>query len=436
MSDMSQPTLRICLVSAAVASGLSWLINRTGITFTPDSWSYWEGSVSLLAGDGYVYFGGQPIVSFAPLFSCVLAAAQAIGGVSGNTLIWFTVGMAAITAVVWTGFLRKSFPRESAGQLCVWLAAAYLALFIGTHYTSLFADTMLLPLLGLGLGFTLSATRAAGPHYALLIGGLIATLSVALLLKNSTVAFLPAFMAMLLAAEKPLRVRLISAASVAAAAVPWIAVRLLLGQGGSHPTSAGGVYTPSEYAGQLVSDVANRFGPLSFGFGYALLAIAVGVVIYGLQPRFRNLPWHQPLVLTSLFAVVSSLTLFALFNATTAIHDRLGGRFLWHVPLAIVIAVAIVGSNATSRTVQRTCIALLAVVVTLQAARSGRYAWERNTTPAEGVITAEMALSPSHVPGPDIIRDGKTVIAPPDFPWVDRSYRRLHAGEGEQSRVP
>ena len=37
------------------------IIYRRGLSFSPDSWAYWQGSVSLLAGDGYRDLFGLPI---------------------------------------------------------------------------------------------------------------------------------------------------------------------------------------------------------------------------------------------------------------------------------------------------------------------------------------------------------------------------------------
>jgi hypothetical protein len=60
------------LIGGLFAAGLL----RKGVVMGPDSWAYWKGSVSMLERGSYSYFGGEPVTSFPPLFSAVLAAIQ------------------------------------------------------------------------------------------------------------------------------------------------------------------------------------------------------------------------------------------------------------------------------------------------------------------------------------------------------------------------
>lgn len=85
----AMPPLRFAVTNATCCAGLAMLIATAmlsiGITLGPDGWAYWEGSVSIIRGSGYSYFGGQTIVAFPPLFSMALSLAQSAFGVSGAT---------------------------------------------------------------------------------------------------------------------------------------------------------------------------------------------------------------------------------------------------------------------------------------------------------------------------------------------------------------
>src|SRR5688572_30912156 len=78
------------------------LLLRRGIVMGPDSWGYWEASVSLRERGTYTYFGGQRLQAFPPLFALWLAAVQAVLGVSARSLIVSQVALAAAAAWQWT----------------------------------------------------------------------------------------------------------------------------------------------------------------------------------------------------------------------------------------------------------------------------------------------------------------------------------------------
>ena len=76
------------LITGLAAALLQLAILREGLWFTPDSWAYWQGSVSLMNGEGYSYFYGTGIRDWPPLFSVYLLCWQWVFGVSGATLSW------------------------------------------------------------------------------------------------------------------------------------------------------------------------------------------------------------------------------------------------------------------------------------------------------------------------------------------------------------
>ena len=119
-----ESALPIC--GGLVAATICLLMLTPGITVDPDGWAYWEGSVSILNGNGYRFFGGQPIVDFPPLFSLFLSLIQSVGGVSGWSLAASLVILAAATV---TCFL-VAYKAENifAVGLAVWCVAGIVSL--------------------------------------------------------------------------------------------------------------------------------------------------------------------------------------------------------------------------------------------------------------------------------------------------------------------
>ena len=101
-------TLSLALGTGIAAAALHLVILRNGIWFTPDSWAYWEGSVSILRGEGYQWFDGSPVQLWPPLFSCYLAAWQWLLGVSGETLRVAMVVSTGVGATIWVVFLSAT----------------------------------------------------------------------------------------------------------------------------------------------------------------------------------------------------------------------------------------------------------------------------------------------------------------------------------------
>ncbi len=86
------------LVSALIAGVLSWTFNYHGVFMGPDSWAYWEGSVSLLEGFGYRHFWGRPLTEWPPFYSSYLALVQKFFGISGFSLVLSLIFLAAGSA--------------------------------------------------------------------------------------------------------------------------------------------------------------------------------------------------------------------------------------------------------------------------------------------------------------------------------------------------
>ena len=83
-------------VGAAIVTALSLYGSlRNGLSFTPDSWAFWQISVSLLSGHGYRYADGHPVVFWPPGFACYLAVWQAMFGISVGTLVKVQIAVGA-----------------------------------------------------------------------------------------------------------------------------------------------------------------------------------------------------------------------------------------------------------------------------------------------------------------------------------------------------
>ena len=110
-------------LGAAIVTALSMYgALRNGLSFTPDSWAFWQGSVSLLSGHGYRYADGHPVIFWLPGFASYLAAWQALFDISIGTLVKAQVALGAFAALSWTAFALSignsghSSPRHSASS--------------------------------------------------------------------------------------------------------------------------------------------------------------------------------------------------------------------------------------------------------------------------------------------------------------------------------
>lgn len=157
----------------------------------PDSWAYWEGSVSLLEAGRYAYFGGEPITSFPPLFSWVLALFQSALGVSVRTLAVAVVTLvAAASAALLYAVVTSSQPRVGLVDA---LAAAYIPATLAVYAQVLLSETLwhaLVPLLVLAALASVPPGAPGGWNYLRPVA-LAVVLALALSCRNATVALLP-----------------------------------------------------------------------------------------------------------------------------------------------------------------------------------------------------------------------------------------------------
>jgi hypothetical protein len=398
--------------SAILATLICLLMMRNGVSLTPDGWAYWEGSVSILHGRGYAYFGGQPIHSFPPLFPTFLAALQTVFGVSGSVLLLGLTLLAGVNAFLWT--LLHSMVGNTPARIGILIGALHAAFFSGMYFTTLLAESLALPLLALSLISLLQITnpekRSASASSYGLLG---ASITLLLLSKNSNIALIPAyFLAIALSGDARVRQIGIAMATTLVPILIWGGARIVLLQMDSHTASLGGRYSAHGYVEQIFSGFANLLGPGPLGM--ALLALgSLAIMLTGAKStasRMRTLIG---------FTLCSSASLWLLFNLTW-IHDALTGRFLWHLPL-LLCGILLAALTLESRKSVRLCLwGTLAAIAAVQMLRTTHQIHQRLSTGTTATIQIHHSLNPDYMDGPPIPQPPYLIIAPPAFPWIDR----------------
>jgi hypothetical protein len=390
-----------CVLAAAGAA----LLLRRGVVMGPDSWAYWEASVSLLERRTYTYFGGQRVEAFPPLFAAWLAAVQAVLGVSARALIASQVALAGGAAWQWTRLSLELAGRERLRAADA-LAALAVAAALAVNAQTLLSESLWLALLPLAL----RAAGRAGARGAVGLGLAVAGL---LLCRNVTVAFLPALGAYaVLRAEPPARARraAVAAASLAVPVGLWLAVRRALGQSAAHAPGSGGAGFFA-YLGQTATGLAEALGPARLGIGTALL-LAVAAV-WGAACLRRDDPGARAL---AAFVGLGLLGQAALF-ATTYVAEPVRGRFL--VFAALGAAVGVLASARTDGTAGgRAALAVGTALVAVALLRVGVKA--RLAGVEQPTVAARTTLSSSYWNGPERPRGGLVLVAPPTYPWLAR----------------
>jgi hypothetical protein len=419
-------SLEFCLLlgSGLLAVAICGLMLTIGITVEPDGWAYWEGSVSILKGHGYRYFGGQAIVDFPPFYSLFLSLVQSIGGVSGWSLAGSLMTLAGSAALAWSCLLASLTRTAPSPLVPRVLGSLYFAAFVGAYYTALLSETLFLVLLPL-LFLSLTQIRADDSNRRLTLWmGLCCLLTTALLLtRNSAIAFVPGLaLCVFLRTQRFSPTGRIALAALAGALPVSLCgfSRALLGQTGSHPFGLGNRYSPAQYAQQFIEDLAYRMGPSFFFLGGVLLALTVlligaAIVRHGASSAHRN---ALQILLVSATAV---LVLFALFNVIPMLMDTFSGRFIWYLPLTLVTALATVTAGETRPGIRHAMTAVLAAVLAIQAERAGAHISLRLSHTLEANVQGHDTISPEHYDKPAAAAGSLILISPPDYPWIYRA---------------
>ena len=409
------PVALAALATATAAAAL--VVSRRGLFFTPDSWSYWVGSVSIAGGRGYRAFGAaQSVNPWPPLTSLYLSIWQALFGTTVETLRWALAAAAAATAVVWT---RLAAALGARGAVGLGAAAALFAAFAAREDSWLLSEALALPLLGLAL---LELVRGGRHGDQVRIGRLALALAALLMARNAALVFLPALVvaAPLLAPPAARRAAGRTAIAAALALAAALAQAALLGQLASHPlVRAQLVERLGRRLGELGRGLAGREGDALAGFGWLFpLALAAALVLALAKLPSRS---GRRALGALVVALVSSLLLVPL-AAAVPVADALVGRFLWPVLLLGGAALAAVAGDddAASRGARRfaaaalVALALVAVVRCADATRFGAIPFDRSPpTPATVLLPPAIRLDLRHPAGPPV-EDGRwLVVAPP-----------------------
>ena len=413
-------------LGGGLAAAVTCLLMLTpGITVEPDGWAYWEGSVSILEGQGYRFFGGQPITDFPPLFSLYLSLIQGVGGVSGRTLAGSLVILAGAAAFLWC-VLLNSLTRIAPHSFLARLAGAlYVAAYIGAYYTSLLSETLFLALLPvLYLCLTRIRTDIPDRQIWLWLGASSLVAAALALTRNSAIVFLPGLALVVFLRTRPLSIFRrcsLAALAVGIASGIWCLTRALLGQTGSHPLALGNRYSPAEYAQQFAADLAYRLGPDRWHLGAALLILTLLLIGVVIRLKAAN-DTHRDAFHILLVAATAALGLFVLFNVIPMVADSLSGRFIWYLPLTLVTALATVAAYSVGPPTRFAPFLILAAVLCVQVHRTGVHVALRLRTPPRPNVLMNYAIAPEFVGKSPTTVGSRIFVSPPDYPWIDRSF--------------
>lgn len=411
---------------AALASAFAaWAIHRNGLGLSVDAWSYWESSVSLLAGAGLRYLGGEAMPWWPPLFPAYLAAIQALVGVSGASLARALELLAAAGTLAW---LRLVMPLQARPPLASWLAASALVAFFASASRALYSETLMLPVLAVAIvrfdeiGRAICSTRRQ-------VGMATLTVAAGLLTRHSFVTFVPGLLVLTLstATDSGSRLRALGRALLASVLglSIYFAVRFWLGQTGSHPFepfAAGVFFAEVRTAGR---DLARQLAPNPLGLLLIGAILGAALLFFLERPAnevARRARWLVVGCLAcALSGIVGQAALLGLVRSS--VTESMVGRYLWFVlPLAISIA-SIVATSASARWIRRLALLSILLMAAVEIRRAAY--WMLNPEPAgsASLLQPDWTLSVDHpcATGAAIrLADGRALVAPPAFEWLER----------------
>lgn len=333
---MRHPHLRLgTLLLAVLAFAAVALSLRRGMPFNRDGWFYWQGAVSILRGLGYADFTGHPIRDWPPLYSVYLALCQLVLGVSARSIAISTAFATALAVATWSSLLAwyaRERGRAPGDVLC---ALAFVGIVLALNARNVRSENLFHAVLPLLLLFALRARVSAASRSFLLASALAgAALLVSLLIRNASLAFWPAILALLLSNRRlPWLTRGAACGLVTALALPiWLAVRVWLDQPDHHPIGIRGRFGFFEYLVQFVAGIDRNTGLRLLGLP-PLILLAAGL----LRADAARANPDQPARIgraVLLFTAVACFALLAIFNLTY-IHDKPENRFTLFVTLIL-----------------------------------------------------------------------------------------------------
>lgn len=420
------PALAGC-IGAAFSAGLL----RKGVVLGPDSWAYWEGSVSLLERGEYSYFGGEPVTNYPPLFSGALALFQLGMGISVRTLAVAMAVFVATGSCAWMSLFASltgpgrttpghpgAKPATAPDLLALWYVPATLAV----HGQMLLSESLWLVLLPVLLLLLLAPAGPSSPvREAVRPAGAWLVLSGLLLCRNVTVALLPAVFLMLLRRDAigSFRRRLAIASAVTVGAlVPWYFVRRAYGQLANFPPSMPqGI---PERLEEILTQLAYAFGPERLHIGAALLLAVSVLLLWELvasRPQATGIR-TAPAALAE-FTLVGLAGLAGLLGVIPHAAKPFEARFVVFAGLSSTLAV-MAAVRPSRDALRRRALLATAVLLTLVALyRVGvKYRLAGEEQP---VVPLNVTISSFYWPGPPRPQGSLLLVAPPTYPWLRRS---------------
>ncbi len=391
---------------------------RHGMPMSPDGWIYWQGSVGILEGRGYVDLAGNPVRYWPPGYSAYLALCQWFVGVSGMALVISTALASALAVGAWAWCARRYAALRGASAASASLATLFCALVIVVHCRDLRSETLMRVLLPLGLGLAL-VLRSRQKDLGGILCLLVICLSAMTVVRNAAVGLVPAvvFVVVGFDSRRSLRNRVgIGAALVIVPVLIWGSVQALFCQLGATEIGLGvSRYSWFEYGIQLLRSLGR--GVSVEGLGQVLLCVTG----FTLVRRDRELSQGDGRSLLGC-AVIGLVSTYVLFNLSW-VEDELGGRFILFASL-ILGSVGLVDSSQLLR--GRLFVVLAVAMLSFPLVKASRYliTGQRPRDPVftqaqhEQCVPWNGTIDAAHRNGPVIEREGRLILPPPAYPWL------------------
>ena len=411
---------------------------------TPDSWAYWQGSVSLLRGNGYrFFFGHLPITDWPPGYSIYLEVWERIFGVSGLTLAAANVFLGGLAAFSWSWVLLRLLGRVmKGGQRLSFPVAAVIVLYVALMTASaciyVLADNLKYALLPWLIDASILAAQAASGSTFLrrIIAAGVAG-AVLMLVHNGSVAFVMAACAVVLCGQVSVMRRVGGVVLLGVLALgPWLVVTRVLGQDGSHRVGLGiANSTPLYYVNELARGIGDLLASRPI-LGCILFLLLVALVVQELTGSristgsALSQQGRRVVVLCAVFAAVSVAALYMVFNLTW-IQDPIdaanGRRYLLFLPLIVVPLGLACGARRLPPGVS---VAITLIVTLLPLIRTAGGVVPQSPILASMIMTGHVfelnrmsldsTIRPDYINRSPVQEGGRRLLSPPLYSWIQR----------------
>lgn len=410
-----------------VTAALSAVTQRHGMEISPDGWTYWAASISLLEGRGYVDGHGLPVEAWPPGYSLWLACVQAVIGVSANAVRIadaIALGGAAAMVFLW-GVLRVGH-GVARWPMAVVATASCLAAARGMG-----SEKPMLWFLFAAMCCVETSRRATGWRFAAAVLGMGCCCIAAVLTRHAALAFLPG-MWFLLAGTSPAtgcrRRAEVFAILVLACGGAWLLVRQLLEQHSENWWSRS--QSLLDLLRAMTLGIDRGLGPFPVGI---ILFVAACLAFGAMRQRVASwlaLPSeklaHGDAVRFLLLSLAALLTQFLIVY----VNDPPGPRFVRFASITTCVLLTAVATQTPRRGVRWCLLALLLLPNVVYAGKHllrGR-AGRSDVTEMGGASFVPLRAIPETASRePDLGRQGKVSVRVPLFRW---QRLRLENGEG------